>query len=175
MARLTYREGSDEPEIANLIEGIKAKRGGNLPYLFQLLLHNPKIAEAWFYFMSAIRGASVLDGQIREIVVLHVAGLLSADYPINDHVPIALGEGIPQEKIDAVPNWRSVDLFDARERVALAYAEAMTQDVQVPSVVFADLKEQFNEQEIVELSVLTGAYNMVARFLEALEVDLEPT
>ena len=74
-----------------------------------------------------------------------------------------------------MPNWRSVDLFDARERVALAYAEAMTQDVQVPSAVFADLKEQFNEQEIVELSVLTGAYNMVARFLEALEVDLEPT
>ena len=96
MARLNYREGSDEPEIANLIEGIKAKRGGNLPYLFQLLLHNPKIAEAWFYFMSAIRGASVLDGQIREIVILHVAGLMSADYPINDHVPIALGEGVPQ-------------------------------------------------------------------------------
>ena len=100
---------------------------------------------------------------------------MSADEPINDHVPIALGEGIPQEKIDAVPNWRSIDLFDARERVALAYAEAMTQDVQVPSAVFADLKEQFNETEIVELSVLTGAYNMVARFLEALEVDLEPT
>jgi len=175
MARLTYLEGSDEPDIANLIEGIKAKRGGNLPHLFQLLLHNPKIAEAWFCFMSAIRGASVLDGQIREIVILHVAGLMGADYPINDHVPIALGEGLSQEKIDAVPDWRSADLFDARERLALAYAEAMTQDVQVPPTVFADLKEQFNEQEIVELSVLTGAYNMAARFLEALEVDLEPT
>lgn len=174
MARITYLEGSGEPDIANLIEDIKAKRGGNLPYLFQLLLHNPKIAEAWFGFMSAIRGASVLDGQIREIVILHAAGLMGADYPVNDHVPIALGEGVSQEKIDAVPDWRSADLFDARECSVLAYAEAMTQDVQVPPAVFADLKEQFNEQEIVELTVLAGAYNMVGRFLEALEVDLEP-
>lgn len=175
MARLTYLDSSDEPAVAELIEAIKAKRAGTLPYLFRLLLHNPAIAEAWFGFMSATRGASVLDGQIREIVILHVAGLMGADYPINDHILIALGEGMSREKIDAVPGWRDSGLFEASERAVLAYAEAMTNNVQVPGEVMADLKSHFGEQEIVELTVLVGAYNMVGRFLEALEVDLEPS
>jgi hypothetical protein len=31
-----------------------------------------------------------------------------------------------------------------------------------------------NEQEIVELTLTVGTYNLVSRFLEGLEVDLEP-
>lgn len=175
MARLSYLDGSGEPAVADLVEAIKAKRGGTLPHLFRLLLHSPEIAEAWFGFMSATRGASILDGQLREIVILHVAGLMGADYPVNDHIPIALGEGVPQEKIDAVAGWRESALFDAPERAAFAYAEAITRDVQVTDTVMNELKSHFAEREIVELTVLVGAYNMVARFLEALEVDLEPT
>ncbi|HAT36088.1 MAG TPA: carboxymuconolactone decarboxylase [Rhodospirillaceae bacterium] len=175
MARLSYLDGSDDPAVSELIEAIKAKRGGTLPYLFGLLLHSPEIAEAWFGFMSATRGASILNGQVREIVILHVAGLMGAEYPINDHIPIALGEGLSQAKIDAVPTWRGSDLFDAPERAVLAYVEAMTNDVQVGDEIMSDLKAHFSEREIVELTVLSGAYNMVGRFLEALEVDLEPT
>jgi 4-carboxymuconolactone decarboxylase len=65
-------------------------------------------------------------------------------------------------------------MFDARERAALAYADVMTRAVAVPDGIFAPVKRHFNNRQIVELTVLIGSYNMNARVLRALELDLEP-
>ena len=56
----------------------------------------------------------------------------------------------------------------------LAYGDTMTRDIAVSDAVFADVKRHFNAREIVELTVLIGTYNMNARVLRALELDLEP-
>ncbi len=50
----------------------------------------------------------------------------------------------------------------------------MTRDIVVPDAVFDEVKKHFNDREIVELTVLIGSYNMNARVLQALELDLEP-
>jgi alkylhydroperoxidase family enzyme len=50
----------------------------------------------------------------------------------------------------------------------------MTRDIAVPDDVFAALKGHFDDRQIVELTVLIGTYNMNARVLRALELDLEP-
>jgi alkylhydroperoxidase family enzyme len=49
----------------------------------------------------------------------------------------------------------------------------MTRDVVVADSVFKDLKAHFDEREIVELTVLIGAYNMHTRVLKALDIDPE--
>ncbi|MBC7781223.1 MAG: carboxymuconolactone decarboxylase family protein [Proteobacteria bacterium] len=64
--------------------------------------------------------------------------------------------------------------FDARSRAALAYIDAMTRDVHVPDTVFAALRTHFDERQIVELTMLVGAYNMLTRVLQALDADFEP-
>jgi alkylhydroperoxidase family enzyme len=46
----------------------------------------------------------------------------------------------------------------------------MTLDVLVPDEVFANLKEQFSEKEVVEITATIAAYNCVSRFLVALDV-----
>ena len=46
----------------------------------------------------------------------------------------------------------------------------MTLDVRVPDEVFATLKEQFSEREVVEITATIAAYNCVSRFLVALDV-----
>ncbi len=66
------------------------------------------------------------------------------------------------------------DLFDLRERAALAYAEAMTLSTSVADEVFADVGRHFDDREIVELSVLIGTYIMHNRVMKALAIDLEP-
>ena len=50
----------------------------------------------------------------------------------------------------------------------------MTRDIEVPDVIFAEIKRHFDERQIVELTVLIGSYNMNARVLQALQLDLEP-
>ena len=60
---------------------------------------------------------------------------------------------------------------EASERAALAYADIMTRDVDVPDAVYNDVARHFNERQIVELTVLIGAYNMNTRVLKALQID----
>jgi alkylhydroperoxidase family enzyme len=52
----------------------------------------------------------------------------------------------------------------------MAYTDAMTLDIRVPDEVFASLKEQFSEKEVVEITATIAAYNCVSRFLVALDV-----
>ena len=56
----------------------------------------------------------------------------------------------------------------------LAYVDTMTREIAVPDAIFAEVKRHFNDREIVELTVLIGTYNMNARVLQALQLDLEP-
>jgi alkylhydroperoxidase family enzyme len=72
--------------------------------------------------------------------------------------------------VDALANWRESELFTPDQRAALAYAEAMTRQVQVPPDIFAQVRAHFDDRALVELTATIGAYNMVSRFLEALEV-----
>ena len=49
----------------------------------------------------------------------------------------------------------------------------MTRTIRVPDDVFAAVRRHFAEREMVELTATIGAYNLVSRFLEALQVDHE--
>ena len=63
------------------------------------------------------------------------------------------------------------DAFDRRERQVLALTDAMTRDVTVPDALMADLQQHYDAQHLVELVATVAAYNMVSRFLVALNVS----
>ena len=57
--------------------------------------------------------------------------------------------------------------------VIILSADAMTKQVRVPQPVFDAVRKQFNERELVELTATIGGYNLVSRFLEAMQIDHE--
>ena len=62
-------------------------------------------------------------------------------------------------------------LFTPRERVALRYAEEMTQtSVDVPDDVFEELRRHFDDRQIVELTAEIALENLRARFNRALMI-----
>jgi len=123
--------------------------------------------------MGALRSHTRLDGGLRELVILLVAVLNRAPYEFAQHAPVARAEGVPQSQIDALHRWRDTTLFDARTRDVLAYAEAMTLQVQVDEALFAAVRRHFDAREMVELTAVVAGYNMVSRFLEALRIEIE--
>ena len=52
----------------------------------------------------------------------------------------------------------------------MQYTDAMTLNVGVPDDVFAQLRTNFSEKEVVEITATIAAYNCVSRFLVALDV-----
>lgn len=173
MARIPYPDLDRNPEAAALTARIVAERG-KLHNLYRMLLNSPPVAQGWLAFLTAIRQQCVLSGKVRELAILRIAVINKAPYEFDSHVPFALKEGITQEQIDALGNWQQSDAFDEVQRAVLAYTDAMTREVHVSDAVFAPIPRHFDPREVTELTATIAAYNLVSRFLEALEVDPEP-
>lgn len=173
MARLPFVDAHTTGVDIELVAAVQLRRGGALINLDRQLLHSAPIAKGWNAYLAAIRTAGLLDGGLRELVILLVAVLNRAPYEFVQHAPVALAEGVPQNKVDEVATWQTSTLFTPQERDVLAYAQAMTLTVQVSDAVFAAARAHFSDREMVELTATVAAYNMVSRFLEALQIEPE--
>ncbi|HEY7163298.1 MAG TPA: carboxymuconolactone decarboxylase family protein [Candidatus Binatia bacterium] len=175
MARVRLIDENENPELRALIGKIKGARGGRLINIYRLMLHSPKLAEAWFELNQAVRYGTEIDGQSRELAVIRVAILNNVEYVVRAHGPAyALKEGLTAEQVTAVADWHRSNLFSEKQRALLAYVDAITQDIDVPDNVFAEIRKHHSERQVVELTMLISAYNMLTRFLKALRVDPEP-
>jgi alkylhydroperoxidase family enzyme len=175
VARVSLVDEQTHPELSDLVAKLKGARGGRLINIYRLMLHSPGLAKAWFELNQAVRYGTEIDGQSRELAVIRVAILNRVDYVQRAHGPAyALQEGLTSEQVEALVDWRSSALFSEKQRALLAYVDAMTREIDVPDNVFSNLQSHHNERQIVELTLLISAYNMLTRFLQALRVDPEP-
>lgn len=162
----------------DVVAAIRQRRGGTLLNLDRMLLNSPAYAVGWNGFLGAVRNALSLDARLRELAICTVAVLTRADYEYSQHAPEFLAAGGSQAQLDALREvTTAIDnrvLFNATERAALALTQEMTLKVQVSESCFSALKTALPDpQQQVELVGVIAAYNMVARFLEALHVAPE--
>ena len=174
MPRLSLIDENATPEIAALAGKIRGGRGGQLHVFYKALLHTPKLAAAWFEFNNAVRFQTGLNDRTRELVIMRVSALTGCDYVWSVHEEkYAAAAGLTPQEVGALRDWRKSSVYGDKERALLAYVDAVTQDVAVSNTVFDGMRKHYAEQEILELTVLIGAYNMQARLLCALDVQPE--
>ncbi len=170
MARIDYADITN-PAIKPLVERIQNERS-SVPNLYKMLLNSPPVAEGWLNYLTAIRQKSGLSPKIRELLIMRVAVLNKADYEFEQHLPIAIKEGCTQAQVDGLKA-NDFSLFNEQERATILYCDEMTRDIRVKDTTFAAIRKCFNDKEIVEITATIAAYNMVSRFLEAIQVDHE--
>ena len=79
-----------------------------------------------------------------------------------------------EAKVRALADWRDSNLFSEPERVALEYAERMTVTGQkVDDELFARLKRDYTEKQIVELSAAIALENFRSKLNPALGVEAQ--
>jgi alkylhydroperoxidase family enzyme len=79
--------------------------------------------------------------------------------------------GVSREKIEALENYATSDLYDSSEKVALEYADSMTiTGRDVSDELFARLCSCYGEDEIVELTATIAWENSSSKFNRALRV-----
>ncbi|WP_298828186.1 carboxymuconolactone decarboxylase family protein [uncultured Piscinibacter sp.] len=172
MARIPYAD-LGAAEAQPLVQRIVAERGSVL-HLYQMLMHSPPLAEGWLAFMTQVRQKLSLPGGLRELVIMRIAHLNGAPYEADQHAPIALQEGLSQAQLDALADWRAAaDRFTPLQREVLALCDAMTREVHVADAVLQAVRERLGERQLVELVATIASYNMVSRFLEALQIHVD--
>jgi alkylhydroperoxidase family enzyme len=171
MARVDY-PSTDSPEAQAMVEQIRNERGGRFPHLFHMQLYNPAIADGWLRLGTAVRYKGELDDATRELAICLVARTTGAEYEWRAHRRIAIDQGFSEAAVDAILDWRNGE-FNPPQRAALALAEELTRNVSVGDATFDAVRPHFSPRQIVELVTTVGYYNMVARFLVGLQIDLE--
>ena len=169
------------PQPAELVNAIRARRGGELINLDKALLWSEPLARGWNVYLKAVRSELPTSLRLRELAICTVALLTGALYEYHHHAPDFLAAGGTQAELDALDR---VVAGDARrsaadaalgdiEQLVIRYAAQMTRDVQVEDALFDALKAHFDTTQLVELTAAIATYNMVARFLVALGVRPE--
>ncbi|RIH74889.1 carboxymuconolactone decarboxylase family protein [Meiothermus hypogaeus] len=177
MARIPYQPPDlGEPRL--VVEAIRQRRGGRLLNLDRMLLHSPPYALGWNRFLGAVRGDLVLSPRLRELAICGVAVLNGAEYEYQHHAPLFLQAGGTPAQLAALSNWEQATTddrrFDPQERATLRLTFEMTRNVRVDDETFALVKATWPDpRQVVELVGVIAAYNMVSRFLVALEVEPE--
>lgn len=164
------------PRDPALLEAIRARRGGKFINLDLGLLWSEPLARGWNAYVGAVRRELSLSPRLGEIAICAVARVTGADYEFNHHWPeyVRAGGDDALRPFIMDPDSAATDTrFTDDERLAIRYAITMTRDVRVPDQLFRLVRDRFSPTEVVELTATIATYNMVARFLLALEVKDE--
>jgi alkylhydroperoxidase family enzyme len=139
----------------------------------QAMGHNSRVTRAYGQLEQRAARWNELDGEIRDLADLTAAAKIGCRWCMDFGYWVLNGRGIAREKIEAVPRWRESDLFDARERLVMEYADAMTATPpEVGDELVDRLLEHFDEAQLVELTMTVCLENVRSRFNSA--VGLSP-
>ncbi|MBR0904037.1 carboxymuconolactone decarboxylase family protein [Bradyrhizobium liaoningense] len=111
---------------------------------------------------------SRLPATLVELVYLRISQINNCAYCLDTHTRDLLKKGVGIEKLALFQAWREAgDLFDSRERAALAWAETVTRvaETNVPEEAYQASRAVFDERELVDLTIaisLMNAYNRMA-------------
>jgi AhpD family alkylhydroperoxidase len=120
------------------------------------------------------RKGSPLDPALRSLLTVRISQLNWCLFCVDINPATLLKRGASPEKVEALPHWRDSPLFDARERVALDYAEAITRgDRQVDDALMTAVKARFDDDALVELTALIAFQNLSSKFNAALGVPAQ--
>ncbi len=115
---------------------------------------SPKAYQAMAGVGAAIAKSS-LGSALMELVHTRVSQINGCAFCLDMHVRDLRKQGETWQRINSLATWREVGLYSQRERAALNWTEALTRVAQPHGEHDADfeqLKAQFSDQEIVELS-----------------------
>ncbi|MDG6347538.1 carboxymuconolactone decarboxylase family protein [Luteimonas sp. 8-5] len=109
-----------------------------------------------------IHEAGRLEPALIELVLMRVSQINGCAYCLDMHSKDARAAGETEQRLYVLPAWRETRLFNERERIALHWAEELTELASpeaLPDALYQQAREHFEEAELVDLTLLVVAIN----------------
>lgn len=170
--RISPKNEKEYPFLIRMIFRAQKRKYGKALEPTRLWGRSPKLLLGLQTLYRTIdRKSSPIEPSLRSLVTVRVSQINHCSFCIDINSAILEKQGISPEKILSLPECRTSPEFSEREKIALAYAEAMTKtDEGVTDELFGQLKTQFKEQEIIELTAVIAYQNLSSKFNAALDV-----
>jgi AhpD family alkylhydroperoxidase len=116
----------------------------------------------FLYEIEKYVAASGLDPKLLHLIKMRASQINGCAFCLDMHSLDARAAGETEQRLYTLDAWRETPFPSERERAALAWTEAVTRvsDTHVPDQVFEEVKRQFSEKEIVDLTLALGMINL---------------
>jgi AhpD family alkylhydroperoxidase len=102
-----------------------------------------------------------LEQSLLELVKTRVSQMNGCAYCLDMHTKDARAAGETEQRLYLLAAWRETSFYSDRERAALAWAEALTalSGREVSDELYAEVRRQFDEKAITDLTLAVIAIN----------------
>ncbi|MDH3747263.1 MAG: carboxymuconolactone decarboxylase family protein [Gammaproteobacteria bacterium] len=160
----------NDPEMIAELERC-AKFGTPRPESQAIRAHRPPIMKAFATVWKDSFHEGVVEHKLKELCRVYVSRSVKCEYCGNQRSEKGRSEGLVEDDYMDLLNFEKSDNYDARQKAALAYTEAITWDIQTDDALWARLHEHFSEPEIVELGFFIALTMGQQRWLRTLNIQ----
>lgn len=125
--------------------------------------------------MIALSRSVTLERRLRHLVDLRVSQINGCAFCLDMHAREARRDGETAQRLDTLAGWRESPFFTARERAALALAEAIARVADVGHVsdaVHDEAARHFDEAELAQLIFAITVINALNRMVVAAQTTV---
>jgi 4-carboxymuconolactone decarboxylase len=164
-------EGDVKRILDTVPPGIERRLGDN--NIFPTFARHPGLFRAWLPFGGFLLTAGKLSGRDRELLILRTAVRTRSSYEWGQHVRISLDGGIEREAIDRVLDGPDADGWTPHEAALLRAADELHEDSRISDATWGTLAESYDDEQLMEATMVVGHYHMVAFALNSFGVELD--
>ena len=151
-----------------------SKRVGMTANNGRAMANSPELGATMRQFLDDVWDHGDLPKPMKALIRHKVSNINACLYCSAHQVKVMMSQGVSQEKIDNMYDYRTHPAFSDKERAILAYAEALTIDAgAIQPDVIADFMAHTNDQERVEVAIVAASMGLLNRLNDGLRVPLE--
>ena len=173
MARVRNIEVGEVQKDLRWIYEKYGKEYGPFMNQVKVFAHSPVILRHMMSMLIEMADEDLVQKRHLEIALVTVSKINECRYCVAHHAPRLVDTGLPTETVENIldPDCPGLDPID---RLVRDYSvKVTTQSKAIPEEILSQLRSEFSEGQIVELTfriALCGFYN---RFNEALNIEIE--
>ncbi len=149
---------------------------------WKAIMNRPDMFAAYLPWLRQVAGPGVLDGTLKDLSALYVGTLNNCRYTASHRAASAKAKGVTDEQMRQVVS-EQWDGFSQAEQLAFQLTKEMTLNPatlsyeKAPQIATASLlqqlKAEFSDEEIVELTISISQWNAISRFHRVMNFDFD--
>jgi len=152
-------------------EFLKVSSGG-LGGPYNVLLRSPEMAAKRFALMRYLRFGTSVPLNLNEFAILIQGRLASAQYEWWAHYPLALKAGLPKAVADQLKEGKRPAGMSPDAAAVYQFCVELSLNHKVSDASFNNLKKFLNDQQIVDLMVISAEYVSTSWMLNVAEAEI---
>lgn len=128
---------------------------------FNVAKDTPNLYNALMSLNGAVAEANI-ESRLIHLIKIRVSQINGCAFCVGMHVKEAIDDGVTEKELHLLSVWRESSAFTARDKSALAWAEALTllAGTGVSDADFDAARSKFSETELAVLTVAVGTMNL---------------